>query len=61
MALMLPSAISPDIKSNAEKRIFEWFKDATDTDNWIVLHSLGISNHCKVIHGETDFLALIPG
>lgn len=61
MAIMIPPTISPDIKSNAEKHIFQWFKDAPNTGDWIVLHSLGISNHCKVIHGETDFLALIPG
>lgn len=58
---MIPAVISPDIKSNAEKHIFEWFKNAPDTDDWIVLHSLGISSHCRVIHGETDFLVLAPG
>lgn len=61
MAIMIPSTISSDIKSNAEKHVFQWFKNAPNTDDWIVLHSLGISNHCKVIHGEVDFLALIPG
>lgn len=61
MALMIPTVMSPDIKSNAEKHIFEWFKNAPDTDDWIVLHSMGISSHRRVIHGETDFLVLAPG
>ncbi|MDD5791435.1 MAG: NERD domain-containing protein/DEAD/DEAH box helicase [Erysipelotrichaceae bacterium] len=61
MAVMIPSEMSPDIKSNAEKHIFEWFKTAPGTDDWIVLHSLGITTHQRVIHGETDFLVLAPG
>ena len=60
MAKMIPSVISPDIKSAAEKHIFEWFKNDPRTEDWIVLHSLGISNHNKVIHGETDFFVLVP-
>lgn len=57
---MMPSVISPEVKSSAERKIFEWFKDAPDTDDWIVLHSLGIAAHDKVIYGETDFLVLAP-
>lgn len=60
MARMIPSNISPKIRSNAEKRIFEWFRDDMRTADWIVLHSLGISNHNSVIHGETDFFVLVP-
>jgi len=60
MAKMIPSVISPEVRSAAEKHIFEWFRDDPRTDDWIVLHSLGISNHNKVIHGETDFFVLIP-
>lgn len=61
MARMLPSVISPDIKSNAERKVFEWFRDSKGTEDWIVLHSLGISNHNKNIYGETDFFVLAPG
>lgn len=57
---MIPSVISPEITSNAERKIFEWFQSAPGTDNWIVLHSLGITTHNKVIYGETDFLVLAP-
>ena len=60
MAIMIPSVLSPEIKSNAERKIFEWFQCAPGTDKWIVLHSLGIATHNKVIYGETDFLVLAP-
>lgn len=61
MAIMIPSVISPEVKSTAERRIFEWFQSAPDTDDWIVLHSLGITTHNRVIYGETDFFVLAPG
>lgn len=60
MARMIPSVISPEVKSSAERRIFNWFKNGKGTENWIVLHSLGIANHNKVIHGEIDFFVLAP-
>lgn len=60
MAKMIPSVISPEIKSAAERHIFEWFRDDPRTADWIVLHSLGIANHNRVIHGETDFFVLVP-
>ncbi len=60
MAIMIPSAISPGIKSNAERHIFSWLKNAPETEEWIVLHSLGITNHNRVIHGEVDFVVLVP-
>lgn len=61
MARMIPTVISPEVKSTAERRIFEWFKNGKGTENWIVLHSLGIANHRKLIHGEIDFFVLAPG
>jgi len=57
---MIPSVISPEVKSSAERRVFEWFRDDPSTTDWIVLHSLGIANHNKVIYGETDFFILAP-
>lgn len=60
MARMIPSVISPEVKSNAERHIFSWFRDDPSTKDWVVLHSLGIANHNKVIHGETDFFVLAP-
>lgn len=60
MALMIPSVISPEVKSSAERRIFEWFKSAPGTEDWIVLHSLGIATHNRVIYSEVDFFVMAP-
>ena len=60
MAKMIPSVVSPEIKSNAEKKIFEWFRDDPETEGWVVIHSLGISNHRTVLYGELDFFVLAP-
>lgn len=60
MAIMIPSVISPEVKSPAERKIFEWFQSDPGTDDWIVLHSMGITTHNKVIYGEIDFLVLAP-
>ena len=60
MARMIPSIISPYTKSNAERRIFKWFQEAEGTDNWVVLHSLGLVEHEKLLYGEIDFLVLAP-
>lgn len=60
MAIMIPSVISPEVKSPAERKIFEWFQSVPGTDDWIVLHSMGITTHNKVIYGEIDFLVLAP-
>lgn len=60
MARMIPSVLSPEIKSNAEKRIFEWFRDDPNTEGWVVLHSLGIANHRTLLYGEIDFFVIAP-
>jgi len=61
MALMIPSYISKDVKSNAERKIFEELKENEGTENWIVLHSLSLAKHEKLLLGEIDFLILAPG
>ena len=60
MARMIPSIISPDTKSTAERRVFRWFQEAPGTENWIVLHSLGLAEHIKLPYGEIDFLVIAP-
>ena len=60
MAKMIPSVVSPEIKSKAEKKIFEWFENDPETEGWVVIHSLGISNHRTVLYGELDFFVLAP-
>lgn len=57
---MIPTIISPEVKSTAERRIFEWLRDDADTEGWVVLHSLGIANHRTVLYGEIDFLVIAP-
>lgn len=60
MARMLPDRLSPEVKSSAEKRVFEWFKNDPDTEGWVVLHSLGLARHQKLLFGEVDFVVLAP-
>ena len=60
MARMIPAVISPEVKSNAERKIFEWFKNDPNTEGWVVLHSLGIANHRTVLYGELDFFVIAP-
>ncbi|WP_444898359.1 NERD domain-containing protein [Microbulbifer sp. VAAC004] len=58
MARMIPQTIHPDVKSSAEKRMFRLLKDAPNTDNWIIIHSLGLSRHQTKRRGEIDFVIL---
>ncbi len=60
MARMIPSVISPETKSGAERKIFKWFEIAEGTDDWVVFHSLGIAQHQTLINGEVDFLVVAP-
>ncbi|XZE33750.1 NERD domain-containing protein [Pirellulaceae bacterium SH501] len=58
MARMIPPTIHPDVKSSAERRVFDWIRDAPGTEDWICLHSLGLSEHDSKRRGEIDFLLL---
>lgn len=58
---MLPSRISSDVTSSAEKKVFDWLCNDPCTDGWIVLHSLGLSHHETLLFGEIDFVVLAPG
>jgi hypothetical protein len=60
MAIMIPPFYSSDIKSSGEKQIFDLFKNAPNTENWIVLHSLCLSKYTRRIYGEIDFVILAP-
>jgi len=61
MARMLPSQVSPDVKSRAEKRLFSLLQEDPDTRDWICLHSLGLSRHVSQRYGEIDFVVMVPG
>lgn len=56
MAKMIPNQLSPAVKSHAERKIYEWFKNDPVTKDWVVFHSLGIENHQTIVFGEIDFL-----
>lgn len=58
MARMIPPKIHPEVKSTAERRVFDWIRDALGTEDWICLHSLGLSEHESKRRAEIDFLLL---
>ena len=60
MAKFLPPYIDKSCKSTGERMLFNIFKNSPFTINWIVLHSLNLSQHTKRLYGEIDFLILIP-
>lgn len=60
MAKMIPSRVSADTKSNAEKKLFYKLQDMEGTEDWTVLHSVGIADHPTQSQGETDFVVIIP-
>lgn len=61
MARMIPPRLSSDIKSNAEKKVFEFFKNDPAASGYAILHSLGLARHVKRQYGEIDFVILAPG
>ena len=60
MAHMIPAIIDEDTKSSAERRLFLLFRDMPDTENWYVIHSVGIARHPTQSQGEADFIVIIP-
>ena len=61
MAKLLPPYIDKNCKSTGERMLYDIFKNSLFTKDWIVLHSLNLSQHTKRLYGEIDFLILIPG
>lgn len=61
MAKLLPPYIDKSCKSTGEKMIFDIFKNNSFTKDWVILHSLNLSQHTARLYGEIDFLILIPG
>ena len=60
MSKMIPPSIHQSIQSNAERKIFNLFKNAEGTEDWIVLHSLALTSVTNKLYGEIDFVVLIP-
>lgn len=60
MARMIPSSIDEDTKSSAERKLFTMLRNMPDTDDWYVLHSVGIARHPTQSQGEADFVVIFP-
>lgn len=57
---MMP-AYCPDDAPPGEKSVYAAMRDSSGTEDWVVLHSLGIANHCRQLEGEADFVIIVPG
>lgn len=60
MAKLLPPYIDKSCKSTGERIMFDILKNSPFTKDWIILHSLNLSQHTVRLYGEIDFLILIP-
>jgi hypothetical protein len=61
MSRMIPPYYDPAaVKSQAERDLFERFRDEPGTTDWVVLHSLALGEHKKQRAGEIDFLVITP-
>lgn len=61
MSKMIPSFLSDDTRSDAERDLFVALRDAPGTEDWVVLHSLNLTARNKKPFGEVDFVLLVPG
>jgi hypothetical protein len=59
MARMYPATIADDHGSHAERWIFRKLRDET-TDDWAVVHSVGLLSHATKPWAEVDFVAVGP-
>jgi KaiC/GvpD/RAD55 family RecA-like ATPase len=60
VARMLPDFIDPSIVAS-ERRVFEALRAATNSENWVILHSLGLSSNWSGEFGEIDFVVIMAG
>lgn len=60
MAVIIPPVIA-DYKYDGEREVALKIKHDSKTRDWIVLHSLDVSNHTSQVTGECDFVLIIPG
>lgn len=60
MIKMIPPYFHPDVKSAAEKKLFDLIKHEDMLNGWVCFHSLGIAEHEKKVEGEIDFLLVGP-
>ena len=56
MAQMVPSRPPSPFDNYGEKFVFKLFENSTETDDWIILHSLLLQKHINQRYGEIDFV-----
>ena len=61
MARMSPNIISPDTRSEGERKMFNLLRDDPGSKDWTVLHSIDIPRHINNVTGEADFVIIVPG
>ena len=62
MARMIPPRIASDRDAPpGERHLFARLRDESDTEGWIVLHSLDVAEHSRRVSGEVDFVCIVPG
>lgn len=57
MVTLIPPYMGEEIKSNAEKKMFDVLRELEMEDTY-VLHSLGLPRHQSKIYGEIDFVVV---
>lgn len=60
MARLIPPFF-PESVAPGEQSVYRTLASSTDTDDWIVLHSLNIAEHVRNPEGEADFVVIAPG
>jgi len=58
---MIPPYISSDVKSDAERKLFDSIKESEELEELTCLHSLGLSRHLWKRQGEIDFVLVGDG
>lgn len=56
---MIPPTIGDDAPPG-ERAVFKALRDASQTQDWIVFHSLEIARHVNQVQGEADFVVVAP-
>jgi hypothetical protein len=60
MAKMIPPHWH-DKTPRSEQRIFSLLQNGSETEDWIVFHSLNLKQSGTQPYGEVDFVVIIPG
>jgi hypothetical protein len=59
MAVMIPGEINPVTLSSWERKLFEYFRNDL-SDDYYVLHSVGVTDHPKKLWAEADYMIISP-